>query len=319
MSRFKVIKYRPEMKETWDAFVKTARNATFLFLRDYMDYHADRFPDCSWMVYKGNKPVALLPANLTADLTLHSHQGLTYGGWILPHGHINAADTLEIFEDAIAIWKAEGITSLDYKPIPYIYTATPSDDAEYALFRLGAVLTEANVSSALPLIHGIDATAHYNKLRRRALAKTAELDYKIYQTDDATEIMGLVEQCLSDRHDTKPVHTSEEMQRLKLHFPENIHFWILEYGGAAQAAVCIYDTGRVAHAQYIASTPQGRSLNLLTPLFTHLITREYAEREYFDFGTSNEDHGLYLNEGLLRQKSSFGATAMLHRRYRLTF
>lgn len=317
MSRFNVIRYTPDMKEAWDTFVNDARNATFLFRRDYMDYHADRFTDCSWMVYKERKLVALLPANLTQDGVLHSHQGLTYGGWILPHGHINASDTLEIFGEAIQAWKAEGIAALDYKPIPYIYTSTPSDDAEYALFRLGAVMTEANVSSALPLTPGTDATTHYNKLRRRTLAKTAELDYRIYETGDAAKMMSIVEHCLSDRHDAKPVHTSEEMRRLKNLFPENIHFWMLEYGGAPQGAVCIYDTGRVAHSQYIATTPIGRELNLLTPLFTRLITQEYADKAWFDFGTSNEGHGLYLNPGLLRQKSSYGATALLHRRFHL--
>lgn len=317
MSKFKVIRYTPEMKERWDAFVNDARNTTFLFRRDYMDYHADRFPDCSWMVFKEKKLVALLPANLTTDGVLHSHQGLTYGGWILPHGHINASDMLEIFEEAIKIWKTEDIVSLDYKPIPYIYSSTPSDDAEYALFRLGAELTEANVSSSLPLSSGANPTAHYNKLRKRALAKTTGLDYTIYETDDASTLMSLVEQCLSERHDAKPVHSSAEMQRLKNLFPVNIHFWMLEYDGAPQAAVCIYDTGRVAHAQYIATTPEGRELNLLTPLFTRLITQEYADKAWFDFGTSNEDHGLYLNDGLLRQKSSYGATALLHRRFTL--
>ena len=33
------------------------------------------------MVYKNKKVIALLPANRVGD-TLHSHQGLTYGGLI---------------------------------------------------------------------------------------------------------------------------------------------------------------------------------------------------------------------------------------------
>ena len=53
------------------------------------------------------------------------------------------------------------------------------------------------------------------------------------------------------------------------------------------AGVCVYDTGRVAHAQYIATTAEGRELNLLTPLFHKLITETFRDRAYFDFGTSN--------------------------------
>ncbi|MBD5303333.1 MAG: GNAT family N-acetyltransferase [Bacteroides sp.] len=375
---FSIKRYRSEDRPVWDNFVKEARNATFLFMRDYMDYHADRFTDCSWMIWKGSRLVALLPANLTPDGTLHSHQGLTYGGWILPFGHINTTDLLDIFREAIAVWREMGITALDYKPLPSIYCATPSDDAEYALFRLGATLTEANVSSTLPLAaslpeasslslassslpeasslstaaslpeasslslsaslqrencqiphsessclrdcgaNAVSAPSHYNKLRKRALAKASRLDFRIRETDSAAELLTLVADCLRDRHNAAPVHTAAELQRLKACFSEQIRFWLLDYDGAPQAAVCIYDTGRVAHAQYIASTPLARNLNLLTPLFHHLISNVYADRRYFDFGTSNEDHGRYLNDGLLRQKTSYGATALLHRRYLLS-
>lgn len=314
---YRIEPYSKANSELWDNFVKSARNSTFLFLRNYIDYHADRFKDCSWMAYKNNKLVALLPANITADGVLHSHQGLTYGGWILPQGHINASDMLDIFQEAMKVWKSCGITSLDYKSLPYIYMAAPSDDAEYSLFRLGARLTEANVSSAIPLTQINKAGEIYNKLRRRLLAKTESLDFNIYETADAALMMHLIEECLSDRHNATPVHTALEMQNLKQMFPDNIHFWMLEYDNAPQATVCIYDTGRVAHAQYIASTPLARNLSLLTPLFHHLITEVYATRAYFDFGTSNENHGLHLNHGLLRQKSSFGASALLHRRFSL--
>lgn len=55
--------YTAAMKEEWDAFVDSSRNATFLLRRDYMDYHSDRFTDCSLIIRHGDKPVALLPAS----------------------------------------------------------------------------------------------------------------------------------------------------------------------------------------------------------------------------------------------------------------
>ena len=39
--------YTPAMHDEWNSFVARARNATFLFDRRYMDYHADRFTDHS--------------------------------------------------------------------------------------------------------------------------------------------------------------------------------------------------------------------------------------------------------------------------------
>ena len=44
---FEIIKYTPEYRQQWDAYVAKARNATFLFYRNYMDYHSDRFKDYS--------------------------------------------------------------------------------------------------------------------------------------------------------------------------------------------------------------------------------------------------------------------------------
>ena len=60
-----------------------------------MDYHSDRFFDCSLLVYAGISPdgefkesglttkdlVAVFPANWDKEnRTVHSHQGLAYGG-----------------------------------------------------------------------------------------------------------------------------------------------------------------------------------------------------------------------------------------------
>ena len=47
------------------------------------------------------------------------------------------------------------------------------------------------------------------------------------------------------------------------------------------------------------------------------MTEVFVDRKYLDFGISNEDHGRVLNEGLLRQKFSYGATGVAYRRYRL--
>ena len=49
---YKVSRYTAEDKIEWDRFIATAKNATFLFQRDFMDYHQDRFEDFSLMIYK---------------------------------------------------------------------------------------------------------------------------------------------------------------------------------------------------------------------------------------------------------------------------
>ena len=307
-------RYRAEEKEKWDAFVKESRNSTFLFQRGYMDYHSDRFKDFSLMAFKGERLMALLPANFDEDGCLHSHQGLTYGGWLLPKAHVDGSDLLEIFEASLMFMREAGMRELDYKAMPYIYCCRPSEEDLYALYRLGAKETECNLSAAIDLRQPVC----FNKLRRRLLVKAEKERFTITETHDAERFMSLVADCLAERHDAHPVHTAEEIRLLACRFPENIRMFVAEAEGTYHAGVMIYDTGIVAHARYIATTAEGRERNLLTPLFHWLITEGYSTRNYFDFGTCNEDHGSYLNACLLRQKCSYGATGLAYRRYTLT-
>lgn len=46
---FQITPYHSSEYEKWNAFVERSKNATFLFDRHYMDYHADRFQDASLM------------------------------------------------------------------------------------------------------------------------------------------------------------------------------------------------------------------------------------------------------------------------------
>ena len=48
-----IIPYSIYRKEAWDAFVDMSKNGTFLLKRGFMDYHSDRFFDCSVLIYAG--------------------------------------------------------------------------------------------------------------------------------------------------------------------------------------------------------------------------------------------------------------------------
>lgn len=305
-------RYTPHDAEEWDAFVASSRNGTFLFKRGYMDYHADRFKDCSWMAMCRGKLAALLPANADGR-TLQSHSGLTYGGWVLPQAHLDGADLLAIFTHAAGIWKKEGFEVLDYKPVPWIYSTRPSDEDLYALFRLGAEPVETGLSAAVDLRSGV----RFNQQMRRQLKKALDSGVNVGETVDIQVFMQMLAECLAERHGVRPVHSTCEMELLKNRFPAEIRFFAAYIEGKMEAGVCVYDTGPVAHAQYIASTPKGREAHLLPLLFDFLMRGPYASKRYFDFGISTEDHGLKLNEGLLRQKYSLGGTGVAYTRWKL--
>ena len=69
--------------------------------------------------------------------------------------------------------------------------------------------------------------------------------------------------------------------------------------------------------QYIASGEEGRTYGALDLLFRHLVSERYKQFEYVDFGTSNEDGGRYLNEGLIFQKEGFGGRAVCYDTYEI--
>lgn len=315
---WEIRRYKSEMRDEWDAFVKIARNATFLFRRSYMDYHSDRFKDHSLLAYRNGKLSAILPANIE-DLTLWSHKGLTYGGWVWKD---TGLDTTTIFH----LWKTwlewcgdNGIKKIVYKPLPYVYSIMPSQEDLYMLFICGAVLLQSDISNTIDLINN----PGFNKLQKRHLKKVPEEFYidtfDGRDTDDIKEFHDMTVECLQDRHGRSPVHSYEELLYLSQTNRE-IVFWgvFSDDTQEMQGGVCIYETEICAHCQYIATTPRGREANALSFLFEYLIDLYTdADFRYFDFGTSNENGGRYLNEGLNRQKTSYGGSGVAYQRYEI--
>lgn len=138
-------RYTPALKAEWDAAVEASRNGTFLFRRDYLEYHADRFPDCSYLFFLKGKVIALLPAHRRGDM-LCSHAGLTYGGLILSPS-ATSERVLTLFDLMAEELPRDGITRLLYKCVPYHLHRYPAEEDRYALFRKKAVLTACNIAS----------------------------------------------------------------------------------------------------------------------------------------------------------------------------
>lgn len=312
--RFVFEPYSDEWRSRWEEFVGRSRNATFLFSRDYMEYHADRFPDASLIALCDGKPIALLPAcRLEGDM-ISTHAGLTYGGWILPERHVDGAMLLHLMEQWVEWCRANGFKAIHYKPIPSIYASTPSEEDRYALWRCGFSLAAVNLSSAVDMRQPV----HFNMNKRRQLKKASRYELKIGESDRWDDFWTVLCSCLSERHEAAPVHSLDEIKLLQSRFPQNIRLFTIEDADGIEAGVCVYDTGIVAHSQYIATTDTARINSYLPALFHHLLTDTFADRRYFDFGTSNENGGRLLNEGLLNQKFSMGGTGVVYPTYSLS-
>ena len=309
-----IMRYEASMAKRWDEFASQSRNATFLHQRGYMDYHSDRFADCSLVALHNGRVCALLPANVEGD-TLWSHRGLTYGGWLLPYKHFDTTVMVEVMDATCQWMAANGLKRLVYKPVPHIYHRYPCEEDLYALFRHGARLTEANISTTIDLTCPLPLDRG-NKSGANAARKAG---IQVGPSDDWKGYWQLLSSLLDERYGTRPVHTFDEMRLLQHRFPHSIVLYTATLDGELLAGVVMYLSMPVAHCQYIGASPRGKDSKALTLLFEYLIGESAKQGyRYFDFGISNEDHGRYLNEGLVRQKSRLGGRGIIYNTFEIT-
>lgn len=304
--------YSPEIRDKWNRFVKESRNGTFLHLREYMEYHKDRFTDMSLIASSGNKVIAILPANIKGNV-LYSHEGLTYGGWLTNCKHADVVTMIEIFDSMVNYLKVKGINKIIYKPVPHIYHKYPAEEDIYVLFRLKADLIVSNVSAVLPL----NDPLKFNENSRRAVKFALSNSIEVSESYDLDTFWNILTDNLNSRYNTPPVHSVDEIKYLKTLFPDNIKLFTAHKRLKMLGGVLIYDTGSVAHAQYIAASPEGKEEKVLPLVFRHLIHDIYPHYKYFDFGTSNENGGTYLNKGLSMQKTGMGGRAIVYNTYQI--
>jgi hypothetical protein len=309
----RVERYDRSSEAAWDAFVRASRNATFLLTRPYMDYHADRFADYSFIVRDPEgELVAVLPAH-SEGTALVSHGGLSYGGFVIGGG-MKTPLMLRVFESVLLALREQGFTALTYKTIPHIYHRQPAEEDRYALFLSGAELIRRDLLSVVSRENRLS----YQARRTRGIKRAQGTGVTVTEEMAFTEFWDLLAATLADRFNATPVHSLAEICLLQERFPANIRlFSARSVGGELLAGVVIYQSERVAHAQYIASSPAGRDAGALDLVFDYLLNQVYKDQPYFDFGGSHEERGRTVNLGLIEQKEGFGARAVAHDHYRI--
>lgn len=307
----KIVKYSSDRKNEWDNFVCKAKNTHFMFYRDYIEYHKDRFEDFSLLIYDDNKLVSLFPANIK-DNIIYSHGGLTFGSFLTDKS-MNTVTMMKIFKDVINYYRNQNVKEIIYKCIPYIYCAIPAEEDKYALFVNDASLWRRDVSACINL----RKEYKYYKGRKWMVSKAKKFSIDIFESVDYSLFWNILTENLINKYKTKPVHTIEEITLLHSLFPENIKLFVAKYQGEIVAGIVLYINPQIVHCQYIAANEKGKEIGALDLLIDYLINYYKDEKLYFDFGISNENDGKYLNEGLIQFKEGFGARAVCHDFYRI--
>lgn len=312
---FKISRYIPSNVKEWNSFIKQAKNATFLFEREFMDYHADRFTDYSLMVYDDkNKLVACLPANITDENIVYSHKGLTYGGFCFKKD-LKLPVQLEIIKTIIHYLNQQGVEKLIYKAFPRFYNELQTDEVEYAMFLINAELYRRDTALAINYGNRIN----YSDAYRRQAKKAIKHNYEIKEVDSFDEFWKqILTPNLKERFGVKPVHSLEEISRLKNSFGAQIRLFVaINNQGKIVAGCVIFETKLVAHAQYISGNEESKIYGALNLLFIEMIDNVFNHKKYFDFGIANENNGKALNQGLLAWKERMGGRAYSHDFYEI--
>lgn len=309
MADFLIKRYMPEFRREWNDFVETSKNGTFLLNRDYMDYHSDRFPDCSLTIFRNGKLFALLPASASADVVC-SHPGLTYGGLVV-NRKATVEETMEIFTLVCSHFADEGFSTFIYKPVPHIYHRLPAEEDLYALFRAGATIKARNVSAVVCR----DSRLPFRKIRIDGIRRALAAGVRVEESSDFAPFWNVLTNNLLSRYSTLPVHSLTEIEKLAARFPENIRLFTAMKEGCTLGGVLVYITPTVVHTQYISASQEGKSLGVIDLVMQTLLDRTFPSHRYFDFGTSNEKGGKFLNASLIYQKEGFGGRAVCYDTY----
>lgn len=307
---FEIRRYRPNLEKEWNAYVAKARNATFLFNRRYMDYHSDRFEDYSIMFYKNGHLHSILPAHIKESV-LYSHFGLTYGG-LLMDINVTAADTVQLFKELNVYLKNAGITKVVYRPVPYIYHQIPAEEDLYAIFwHCHARLLYRNIGTTIFMRQNL----RWRKDHRRRLKNAQSQGIRVERDSSIEDFWKVLEDNLMKKFCARPVHTKEEMLLLKSRFPNEIIQYNAYLNEQIIGGITFYIMPNVIHGQYSSTNDLGKQYGAMEAIYEQVMYHDYTDYTYLDFGSSTEENGSIINEGLIAHKEGYGGRAVCYDTY----
>jgi len=304
MIKYTVKKYNSSDFALWNDFVAEAQNATFLFHRDFMEYHSDRFEDFSLLVLEDEKLRAILPANKREN-AVYSHQGLTYGGLVFL-SKLKAEKAEVILDEILFFLKENKIEIFYYKPIPDFYFSEGNAAIDFFLLKRGAVLERKEMNLAVNLTTPLKIS----KSKMKHFRRIENLDLDIVEEENFDPFWKkILEPRLLEKFDTKPVHSKEEITLLKTKFPLSIKQFSAYKDDEIIAGITIFETKNVIKSQYGATSKKGEEFRALDFLFINLLHKYKRKgKQFFDMGIVDEENDSGYNHGLLTQKQELGCS-----------
>lgn len=294
--------YQNAFKANWDAVVEGSVNGTFIHKRDFIEYHGDRFQECSLIFFLDKQPVAIFPAEESGG-KVFSYRGLTYAGWIMTES-IRGELLAQMVGDTLQYFQINDFQSLEIRSVPDFFCLGNQSELKRAIREFSPKVAHTGIFHTTPLPFQVS-----DRGRKWGKKKALSQGLKVKESNDFegywTEIL---EPHLFKKFKNKPVHSLQEILLLKNCFQENIKLFAVYQGEEMVAGTVLLIHQNAVHTQYIATNDKGRAFRALDLLFDFILTKYNRDKAYLSLGTSLDAHTGKPIAGLVKWKESLGAT-----------
>ena len=166
-----------------------------------------------------------------------------------------------------------------------------------------------------------DILSNFNQAKRRNINNCIKenLKCKKIYSDNEIIIMHTIIKDNLKKYSVKPVHTAEELIKLKnIYIPNNIDFFVSHIEDNFNAAIVVFyfPKTKTIHTQYLCSKEEFAKLSPMSFMYYSMIL-EAKKMNYkkVSWGVSTENFGHVLNQGLLKNKESYGSTYSVNKTF----
>lgn len=294
-------------RSAWENLVDCSFNGTFMHKRSFLDYHKDKYDDCSLVIKKDNIISAIFPAARTTD-SIVSHPGLAVGGLVY-NDKIRGTDIVDILSKIKIYFNHKNIV---YKATPTEFHRHAVSDDIWALFVLGASKSSCDISA---ILNPLTTNYEYRSERKQELSSLknniviSAMD--LSNIDLVQEFWDKVLLPNMDKYKINPTHSPEDIVYLYKKFPVFVKGLLARHtNGKMLSGLIIFRFNKCYHVQYSVSNSKGRALNSLTLLHHYMIEHLPSDVHFYNFGKSTENYGYKLNTNLYYYKNGFGGGSM---------
>ncbi|MBN2586176.1 MAG: GNAT family N-acetyltransferase [Candidatus Fermentibacteraceae bacterium] len=299
-------------RNNWTDFVQRSNNGTIFHLPDFLDYHPEgRFQNHHLLAEDGSGMVSVIPGALSdrEDGTwFRSYPGASYGGPVLTDV-MGLRKTEKLVDELIAYCRGNGWKGIEMTPPPIVYYRRPHNYLEFSLVRRGFRYRRRELTAVIDLSRfGEELRLGFRSSALRGVRKAQKSGVTVEENWDFDRFYPVLESNLQERHDVRPTHTLEELERLRqLLGNDRIKQFIAVRGGEVLAGMVMFHCNpRVTLAFYISHDQEHQALRPVNLVYMEVI--RWAKQmgyHYIDLGTFTLD--MEVNYGLCRFKESFSA------------